>query len=160
MRALLLWLLMLAQPIYGASSANLRLLGPAHWHAAPAVVAHQDDWLQPAVRLVQRVAKRVQALRAQTHARAHALGARHEHHGLLRHWHEPADEGVRTVAAADPAVADLVAGAAAGSAALVLGAPVRPLLVAAHTANGRWHMPPAPAWVDALHRPTPPPPRS
>jgi hypothetical protein len=29
-RSLLLWLLILAQPVYGASSVSLRLLGPAH----------------------------------------------------------------------------------------------------------------------------------
>ena len=159
MRALLLWLLILAQPVYGASSASLRLLGPAHWHAAPAVVAQHGDWLQPAVRLVQRVAERVQALRAQAHARSHALGARHEHHALLRHWHDAADGSVRTVAAADPAVADLVAGAGAGSAALTLGAPAQPLLIPFNAVNGRWPMPPASAWVDALHLPVPPPPR-
>lgn len=158
MRAFLLWLLILAQPVYGASSASLRLLGPAHWHTAPATVA-QDDWLQPALRLVQRVAQRVQALRAEAHVHAHVMGTRHEHHGLQRHWHDAADGSAHSVGSADPAVADLVAGAAVGSAALTLGVHALPLLIPATAANGRWPPAPASAWVDALHRPTPPPPR-
>lgn len=59
MRALLLWLLILAQPVYGGSSTSLRLLGPAHWHSEPAAVAPADDWLQPALRVVQRLADRI-----------------------------------------------------------------------------------------------------
>lgn len=158
MRALLLWLLILAQPVYGASSASLRLLGPTHWHAAPAAVV-QQDWLQPALRLVQRVAERVQSLRAQAHARAHVLGARHEHRGLQHHWHEAADNSVQSMGSADPAVADLVAGAAAGSATLTLGTPAPPLFIPATAAAGRWPPAPSSSWADALHRPTPPPPR-
>lgn len=157
-RTLLLWLLMLALPVYGASSASLRLLGPAHWHAAPATVV-QGDWLQPAVQFVQRVAARVQALRSEAHVRAHALGERHEHRGLLRHWHDAGDASVRAVGSADPAVADLVAGAAVGSAMLTLAAPALPQPVLAGAANGRWPAARAPVWTDALHRPKPPPPR-
>lgn len=158
MRAVLLWLLILALPVYGASSASLRLLGPAHWHTAPAG-GMQEDWLQPALGFVKRVAQRVHAMRAQAHVHAHAMGTRHEHHGLMRHWHDAADRGVHRVDSADPALADLVAGAAVGSASLTLGTPALPLIVPASAANGCWpHVPPS-AWADAFHRPTPPPPR-
>ncbi|MFT7774025.1 hypothetical protein [Roseateles sp.] len=158
MRALLLWLLVLALPVYGASSTSLRVLGPAHWHAAPAPLA-QAEWLQPALQLVQRVAEHVQALRAQAHVRAHALGARHEHHGLQRHWHDAADGSVHSVGSAHPGLADLVASAAVGGAALTLGAPVLPLPIPVTAANGRWPAGPTLDWLDVDHRPTPPPPR-
>jgi len=158
MRAVLLWLLMLALPVYGASGTSLRLLGPAHWHAAPAAAA-QDDWLQPAVRLVQRVAERVKSLRAQAHARAHALGARHDHESLQRHWHDAADGSVHNIGSVDPAVADLVAGASVGSATLTLGASAVPLPMIAVASNGRWVTGATPGWVDAPHRATTPPPR-
>ncbi len=158
MRALLLWLLILAQPVYGASATSLRLLGPTHWHAAPAA-AVQADWLQPVWDAVQRVATRVQALREQAHVRAHALGHRHEHASLQRHWHDAGDDSVHTVETGDPAVADLVAGAAAGSAMLALAAPVPPLRLPAPGAHGRWPPAPTPAWSDADPVRVAPPPR-
>ena len=159
MRALLLWLLILALPVYGASSSSLRLLGPAHWHSAPAVVAPGDDWLQPAVQFVQRVAHRVQQLRDDAHVRAHAYGKKHEHHGLQRHWHDAADGSVHTVGSAAAAVADLVAGASVGSATLTLAMPPPLLPRVLVAANGRWPRATAPAWVDAEPRIQSPPPR-
>jgi hypothetical protein len=159
MRALLLWLLMLAQPIYGGSSASLRLLGPAHWHAGPAAAAPGDDWLQPALQVVKRLADRVQQIHDEAHLRAHAYGHKHEHHGLQRHWHDAADGSVHTVGSADPAVADLVAGASVGSATLTLAAPALPLVLPVSRANGRWPSGAAPAWADAEPRNTRPPPR-
>lgn len=158
LHALLLWLLVLALPVYGASSTSLRVLGPAHWHTAPAT-GLQTEWLQPALQLAQRVAERLQALRAEAHVRVHALGARHEHHGVQRHWHEAADGGVHSVGSVHPLVDDLVASAAVGGAALTLGTPVPPLRIPATAVNGRWPAGPAPAWADAPHRPKPPPPR-
>ncbi|MBV8034650.1 hypothetical protein [Roseateles sp.] len=159
MRALLLWLLMLALPVYGASGSSLRMLGPAHWHVAPAAVVQQDGWLEPALGLVQRLVERLRDVRAHAHARAHALGRQHGHGGLQRHWHDAADGSVRTLGKADPAVADLVAGAAVGSAMLVLAAPLSPLRLTVCRANGRWPAAHAPAWADAELRPAPPPPR-
>ncbi|MBA4218777.1 MAG: hypothetical protein C0460_15755 [Methylibium sp.] len=161
MRTLLLWLLILAQPIYGGASASLRMLGPAHWHNTPAVQVPGDDLLQPVVSFVQRVAGRVQSLREQAHVRAHARGTwhAHDHSSLQRHWHDAADGSVHTVGSADPAVADLVAGASVGSATLTLAAPVCPMSVAASAANGPWAITPASAWADADPRPTSPPPR-
>lgn len=162
LRALLLWLLILALPVYGASGTSLRLLGPAHWHsapaAAPAVAAPDAGWLQPAVRVVQRLVSRVQDLRQQAHARAHALGQPHEHRGLQRHWHDAHDGSVHAVGSADPAVADLVAGASVGSAMLVLAAPSALPTLPAAVANGPWAAVPTVAWRDApRHRSTPPP---
>jgi len=163
MRAMLLWLLILAQPVFGASSASLRLLGPAHWHSAPAVAA-QGDWLQPAVQVVQRLVQQVREqaqarAHAGAHASAHAQGRQHEHHGVQRHWHDARDGSVHTVASADPAVADLVAGATVGSATLTLAAPVQALRLPVSAANGRWPPAPAVAWADAEPRPQSPPPR-
>jgi hypothetical protein len=159
MRAFLLWLLILAQPVYGGSSASLRLLGPQHWHSAPAAAAPADDWLQPALQVVQRLAGRIQQMREDAHLRAHAYGHQHEHHGLQRHWHDAADGSVHTVGGADPAVADLVVGASVGSATLTLAPPAVPVLLPACAANGRWPSAPAPAWADAEPERTPPPPR-
>lgn len=161
MRTLLLWLLILAQPIYGGASASLRMLGPAHWHSTPAVQAPQDDWLQPVLSFVQRVAAQVQAVRDQAHLQAHARGQwhPHDHSSLQRHWHDAADGSVHTVGSADPAVADLVAGAEVGSATLTLGAPVPPLRIAASATNGRWPLTVAAAWADAETRQVAPPPR-
>jgi hypothetical protein len=162
MRALLLWLLILALPVYGASGTSLRLLGPAHWHSAPAVaVPAQSDWLQPAVRLVQRVVQRVQDARIHAHARAHALGQRHEHQGVQRHWHDVSDGSVHTLdSSADPAVADLVAGACVGSATLTLLNPSLPFISLPAAANGSWPSSPVAAWADAAPRPSLHPPRA
>lgn len=157
MRAFVLWLLILALPVYGASGTSLRLLGPQHWHSAPAM--EQGGWLQPAAHAMQRLVERVQDLRIQAHARAHAMGHRHEHHGLQRHWHDAGDGSVHTVGSADPALADLVAGASVGSAMLTLAAPMRPFLIPALVAHGRWPAAPAPGWADAEPRHTLPPPR-
>ena len=160
MRALLLWLLILAQPIFGASSTSLRLLGPAHWHSAPAVSAPaEDDWLQPALQVVHKLVARVQAVREEAHLRAHVFGHKHEHQGLERHWHDASDGSVHTLGSADPAVADLVAGAAVGSATLTLAAPVLPLAIPVSSANGRWPSEPALDWADAEPQHASPPPR-
>lgn len=161
MRALLLWLLILAQPVYGASSFAAQLWGPAHWHEGPSrVTAVLEPLIQPAAQFVERVAQQLHAVRVQAHARAHALGARHEHHGLQRHHHAPADDSVRALGPTDPAVADLVAGAAVGSASLTLAiasvlSPGFPPAV-----NGRWPQGPGPHWADAEARQLLPPPRS
>lgn len=161
MRALLLWLLILALPVYGASSTSLRLLGPAHWHSSSpeAVSTVAEDLLRPVVDVVQRLALRVHDLRLKAHVRAHATGTQHEHHGLQRHWHDAVDGSVHTVGSGDPTVADLVAGASVGSATLALALPPLPMPGFASRANGRWPLASATPWADAEPRHASPPPR-
>lgn len=163
MRAWLLWLLILALPVYGATGTHLRLLGPAHSHAVPAQV-HGTSPDRAAAEVTPtwlvRWVGQVQQLRAEAHLRAHALGrgaSHHSHLGLEHHWHDAGDRTVQQ--AADPAVAELVAGAEAGSAMLVLAAPPRGGLSAQSVANGHWPSAPASRWWDAPQRSTAPPPR-
>lgn len=159
--AVLLWVLALALPMYGASSTSLRLLGPAHWHAAPSEARPaDDDWLKPALGLVLRVVQRAQELRAQAHARAHAAGRHHEHHGLLRHWHSADDSSVRLVDGSDPALGDLVAGAAVGSATLTFAPPMLPWQPNGAAVGGDWPSAPTPTWMDAEAVVSSPPPRT
>ena len=161
MRAVMLWLLILAMPIYGASSTSLRLLGPAHWHSTPTTAtAAQEDWLGPVVQSVARLVQQVQQIREAAHLRAHAHGQRHEHSSLQRHWHDVRDGTVHTLDSADPHVADLVAGATIGSATLTLALPgaLSPLPVSA--ANGQWPAMAVSAWSSADLDHSLPPPRS
>ncbi len=160
MKAWLLWLLILALPAYGASAAQLRVTGPAHWHAGQADAAGRSgaegtpSWLSQLVDEVQR-------LRDEAHLRAHALGraaAPHSHFGLQHHWHASTDDSVRPVA--DPAVADLVAGAEVGSAMLVLAVPPQCLHPAVRRPNGRWPPASPSRWADVLRPPASPPPRA
>lgn len=160
MRAWLLWLLMLALPLYGATGTQLRMLGPAHWHAVPVSArAAPDEGAGPG--WLGRLLNQVQQLRDEAHLRAHVLGrasAPHSHFGLQHHWHDRADDSVRH--AADPAVADLVAGAEVGSAMLVLGAPVQHECLPGAPGNGRWPCGDAPRWADAPRHLASPPPRA
>lgn len=159
MRAVILWLLILAMPIYGASSTSLRLLGPAHWHSMPSTAtAPQGDWLKPVVQSVARLVQRVQQMRQEAHLRAHAYGHKHEHNGLQRHWHDLRDGTVHTLDNGDPNVTDLVAGAAVGSATLTLAMPDTHVLMPDSAANGQWPAKAGTIWSSAdLYRTLPPP---
>lgn len=161
MRAVMLWLLMLAMPIYGASSTSLRLLGPAHWHSTSTTATEAlEDWLRPAVQSVERLVQQVQQLREAAHLRAHAHGQKHEHSSLQRHWHDARDGTVQTLDNADPHVADLVAGATIGRATLTLALPGALLPMPDSTANGQWPATTMSAWSSADLDHSLPPPRS
>jgi len=116
-----LWLLLLALPVYGCAGVLLQMLGPAHRHAVPlrAVVAPSlgVDWLL----------KRFSQWQAYAHEQAHANGHfvhPHQHTLFERHHHAADDTSVVTLggsAAVDDLAAELGAAASAGSASLPMG---------------------------------------
>ncbi|MEK8050161.1 hypothetical protein AACH10_07915 [Ideonella sp. DXS22W] len=173
LRAALVWCLIGALAVYATSGSLLRMLGPQHWHATPpaglaaglSAAARVDgpDLGTQVLRQIGQALAQVQALADAAHARAHALGAAshgHSHIGLLRHWHGADDDSVRVLGAQaqDPALADLTAGAALGSATLLLGTGPQGLGAPARAEAGAWPAVAAAAWVDAdLAPPAEPP---
>lgn len=170
-RAWLLWLLMLAVPVYGLSSTQLRVLGPAHWHAGPPNTAASPSnaaagWLSPVVQWVDGTWATVQQWREQAHLRAHALGqghrhgTAHRHVGLQHHAHAPSDATVRVLDGADPQLSDRVAHASLGAALLPLAPQPEGWALPAATSAGVWPGVPAARWASASPEPALRPPRA
>ncbi|MFY9514158.1 MAG: hypothetical protein WAQ05_24600, partial [Rubrivivax sp.] len=106
----LVWLLLVALPLYGNTGALLKLLGPAHRHNTPAV----DTRLLSA--LGSGAAAVLGVLRGQAHV--HGPGSRPHNHGVFeRHRHAPGDSSVVTADASDSALATM------GSVLLVFAMP-------------------------------------
>lgn len=150
---LLLLLLCVAVPLYGAAGARLNALGPMHQHRMPAVVEHDhrafaDAWRDFVHQGLQRLAGQASSQVLET-ARTLQLQRQaptaHVHgHGLFeRHFHTPGDA---SVVIDDHELQSMGDAAALGSYLLPMVLPGFPPLRAPSCANGRWLPAPSPAW--------------
>lgn len=159
----LVWLLIAALMAYACSSATLRMLGPAHWHAGSAAgigstaphgtsgssLTALRGWLGDIRALGERLHASGHALGLPAHAHSHGHG--HGHDSVLRHWHAPHDDSVRALghAGASAELADLAAAAALGTATLLLAPGPSGPWQGRVLANGSWPRGATPHWHDA-----------
>jgi len=160
----MLWVLVLAVPVYGSAGALLQMLGPVHRHAVPAALPTQTAKLHPAPRATPTakgfvpawVVKPWQAWKEFAHAQSHGglLQHAHAHDDFERHHHDPGDDAVTALGADDArsTAAELGAAAAAGNASLPMGT-ATPWLVPPCVADAPlWSLATVARWRDADQR--------
>jgi hypothetical protein len=161
---LMLWVLMLAVPVYGSASALFQMLGPVHRHVATAALpVHLPNPLAPTLAssalkdlLPGWVLQPWQTWQAFAHAQSHGglLQHSHAHNDLERHRHAADDDTVMTLGADDngSATGEMGAAAAAGGATLPMGT-ATPWWVPPRVADaGRWSPAAVVRWRNADQR--------
>lgn len=185
-RQIILWMVMLALPLYGCTGTLLQILGPVHSHApvhtAPADFRFADPISQGVVWLAERWKDWQAYAHAQTHgaqgkarlpapghaqAHEHALEQEqeqeqeHHHDAFERHHHAPDGDlitlGAQAHGSAD--AGDLNAGAGAAIAVLALGLAASLRLPAPLAAAPGWLRAGTPMWRNAARRRLERPPR-
>ncbi|WP_077033512.1 hypothetical protein [Pelomonas sp. KK5] len=184
-RSATLLVLVLALLVYGCSSTLLRMVGPTHRHATPALMAVAGPsllasassllrhWHEQARGQQQQQQQRMrtaalelalQQLDDPRHARQHTQGLPHahvhEHAALERHFHDPDDGSVIALegGTAQAALDGLASAAALGSAMLHFALPAALLVPPAPGRRGTWPRPARHAWHSAIPRPAERPP--